>query len=168
MFSSDIELSKAAILAEKKLFQLRDELIETDPCVITGRYFEKSPTIKASRLYEALLAMPKPIVHHLHLTAACDIKFLIDLTYNDYVYYSERKNFFKVSKKPETIEDCFQKVVDLRKHWENSVEFDEMLTAKVLLGQQQICSKETHQIWENFQPKFMLTLGNHILYINLL
>jgi len=43
--------------------------------------------------------MPKPAVHHVHLTAASPIDYLIKLTYYDYVYFNERANLFKVSKK---------------------------------------------------------------------
>jgi hypothetical protein len=44
--------------------------------------------------------MPKPAVHHIHLTAACSIKFLIEkLCMYDHVYYNEKEQNFKVSKK---------------------------------------------------------------------
>ena len=42
--------------------------------------------------------MPKPAVHHLHLTAGAPVEYLIKLTYNDYVYYNDRTQIFKVSK----------------------------------------------------------------------
>jgi hypothetical protein len=43
--------------------------------------------------------MPKPVIHHLHLTAAAPIDFLVKLTYYDHVYFNDRLNIFKVSKK---------------------------------------------------------------------
>jgi hypothetical protein len=42
--------------------------------------------------------MPKPAVHHTHLTATADVKYLVSLTYNDYVFYSEKENNFIVNK----------------------------------------------------------------------
>jgi hypothetical protein len=43
--------------------------------------------------------MPKPVVHHIHLTAACKINFLIEkLCYYDYVYYNDKDKEFKVNK----------------------------------------------------------------------
>ena len=43
--------------------------------------------------------MPKPVVHHLHLTAAAPLDYLVELTYYDFVYYNSKENLFKVSKK---------------------------------------------------------------------
>ncbi len=45
-----------------------------------------------------LFQMPKPAVHHCHVTAAAPVDFLIELTYRDYVYYNDRAQLFKVSK----------------------------------------------------------------------
>lgn len=42
--------------------------------------------------------MPKPVVHHVHLTAAAPVEYLVKLTYKDYVYFNERSYLFKVSK----------------------------------------------------------------------
>lgn len=42
--------------------------------------------------------MPKPAIHHSHVTAAASIDFMIKLTYYDVVYYSEEDNKFYVSK----------------------------------------------------------------------
>lgn len=42
--------------------------------------------------------MPKPAVHHLHLTAAAPLDFLIKLTYYDHVYFNDRSGIFKVTK----------------------------------------------------------------------
>ena len=43
--------------------------------------------------------MPKPAIHHTHVTATADLDFLIKLTYNDYVFYSDKEENFIVSKK---------------------------------------------------------------------
>lgn len=43
--------------------------------------------------------MPKPVIHHVHLTAAVPIDYLIHLTYYDFVYFNDRAKIFKVSKK---------------------------------------------------------------------
>lgn len=98
-FSSDIELKKIEINAEKKLLQLRDAMFEEDASLVTGFYYDKYKKLQASKLYEALNEMPKPAVHHCHLTAASPIDYLIKLTYYDFVYFNERANLFKVSKK---------------------------------------------------------------------
>ena len=98
-FSRDIVLHKAEISAEKKLIQLREKMLLQDPSLVTGLYYDKYKAIIASPLYEALVMLPKPAVHHLHITAAAPVEYLIKLTYYDYVYYNDRVGLFKVTKR---------------------------------------------------------------------
>jgi hypothetical protein len=42
--------------------------------------------------------MPKPGLHHLHLTGATPMRYLIKATYRDYVYYNQNLNILKVTK----------------------------------------------------------------------
>lgn len=148
-FSSDIELQKIEINVERKLMQMRNELFEEDPSIVTGHYYEKHKKLQASKLFDALKMMPKPAVHHCHLTAAAPLDYLIRLTYYDYVYYSDREQLFKVSKKGVNL-DGFQKVTTLRKHWSNAVEFDNYLRDKILLNHNSVCCQESHPIWKAF------------------
>ena len=68
------------------------------------RQYGKSPftpsqeNIRGSKLFKALKYMPKGAIHHIHLTAACPVDFLIELTYDPIVYFNERDGMFKVSK----------------------------------------------------------------------
>ncbi len=89
-FSRDIHLDRKEIAAQDKLFRIRDQMLEEDASLVTGLYYDKLEKLKASPLYEALFQMPKPAVHHCHVTAAAPVDFLIDLTYRDYVYYNDR------------------------------------------------------------------------------
>ena len=57
--------------------------------------------------------MPKPAVHHAHLTACATTDYLLSLTYKDCVYYSQRENSFFVSAKGCTKEG-YMKVNTLR------------------------------------------------------
>ena len=97
-FDKDITLTPAEHRVEIKLEKLRAQLLEEDPTCITGDFYEKKTFLEKSKLYEALVEMPKPAIHHLHLTAACPLKYLIKLTYRDYVYYNQKENLFKVTK----------------------------------------------------------------------
>ena len=148
-FSAGIELKKIDIQAEKKLFKLRDELYAEDPSIVTGYYYDKNKKLQASKLFDALKVMPKPAVHHLHLTAAAPLDYLIRLTYNDYVYYNDREQLFKVSKKGINLEG-FQKTTTLRKYWSNSQEFDDYLRDKILLNKNTCACQESHPIWLQF------------------
>lgn len=42
--------------------------------------------------------MPKPAVHHTHITACADAEFLVKLTYSNSVYYSEKEDLFYTNK----------------------------------------------------------------------
>jgi len=118
-FSYGIVLDKNEIEVERKLMLLRNEIFKDDPSVVTGFYYDKYKKLQSSRLFEALKAMPKPAVHHCHLTAAAPLDYLIRLTYKDYVYYSDRDQLFKVSQKGISL-DGFEKCTTLRKYWSNA------------------------------------------------
>jgi hypothetical protein len=82
--------------------------------------------------------MPKPVIHHLHLTAAAPVDYLIcKLTYYDYVYYNDKTKLFKVSKKGIN-EEGYLKVTELRKHWESSDSFDQYLKDLIILGKEEV------------------------------
>ena len=88
-FSNDINPDHKELKAEKKLVLLRKKLLENDPTIATGFYYDKLPQLLGSSLYECLNKMPKPGVHHIHLTASCPIQFLIDkICMYDHVYYN--------------------------------------------------------------------------------
>ena len=72
-------------------------MISDDHSIQIGGYYEKLQSLLDSPLYELLKIMPKPAVHHVHLTAAASLDFLLSLTYKDCVYYSQRANEFFVS-----------------------------------------------------------------------
>lgn len=75
---------------------MRDE----DDCIVTGSFYEKLPKLLNSKLYDCLNVMPKTVVHHIHLTAAANIHFLVDkLCYYDYVYFNQKDMMFKVNKR---------------------------------------------------------------------
>jgi hypothetical protein len=99
MFSNSVKLTAKEMSAETKLHRLRDQMLLADETVATGFYYDKLPTLLASPLYECLNVMPKTAVHHIHLTAAASIDFLIrKLCYYDFVYFNQKDQMFKVSK----------------------------------------------------------------------
>jgi hypothetical protein len=123
-------------------------MLAEDPSLITGLYYDKYQKLKASPLYEALNMMPKPAVHHLHITAGAPVEYLIKLTYYDYVYYNDRVGLFKVTKRPGGItEEGYQKTTTLRKYWGRAQDFDNYLREKILLSRKEGCCQESHPIW---------------------
>ena len=89
-FANDVVLHKKDEVAQKKLAAMRTNLLQKDPTINTGNYYEKLPGLLASELYDCLNVMPKPAIHHIHLTAACPLDFLVKkLTYYDYVYFNQ-------------------------------------------------------------------------------
>ena len=101
--------------------------------------------------------MPKGGVHHLHLTAAAHIDFLIELTYEDYVYYNEKENMFRVSVAGPPQESGFFKCNDLRNYLDKEHDLDEEFRRKILLNKEDASSQESEKIWDIFQFKFMMT-----------
>jgi len=72
---------------------------DEDDCIITGNYYEKLPKLLNCKLYDIFMEMPKTVVQHIHLTAACNIDFLVNkLCYYDFVYFNQKDMMFKVSK----------------------------------------------------------------------
>lgn len=99
--------------------------------------------------------MPKPAVHHAHLTACATIDDLVAFTYKNYVYYSQTANEFHVSKKGCT-KPGFIKVKTLRQYWKDASQFDDFLRAKMLL-KPPAEARTDHAVWGGFQFKFQLT-----------
>lgn len=160
IFSNSIKLSQKELKAEKKLFKLREAMLEEDMTVATGFYYDKLDKLKSSALYECLNIMPKTVVHHIHLTAAAPISFLVEkLCYYDFVYFNQKDQMFKVSKNGCDLPG-YVKVNHLRQYWESSVKFDKYLHDSILL-REGTETQEHHEIWKYFQPKFMMTLGKY-------
>jgi hypothetical protein len=81
--------------------------------------------------------MPKPVLHHIHLTASCQVDFLVKkLCYYDFVYFSEKDQMFKVDANKKGLNlDGYVKVTELRKYWSSSTDFDQYLRETILLIQ---------------------------------
>lgn len=99
--------------------------------------------------------MPKPALHHAHLTACASLDYLVSLTYKDCVYYSQIANEFHVSEKG-CDKPGFVKVNTLRQYWKNPAEFDHFLSEKMRLSPGPE-DREDNKIWQGFQFKFQLT-----------
>ena len=54
--------------------------------------------MKDSNLYRLIDKMPKGGIHNLHLVGAAPPEFLLKLTYDDNVYFSERDKYFRISR----------------------------------------------------------------------
>ena len=90
-FSNNIKLADKALIAERKLNKLRDEMFAKDDTIVTGFYYDKLKSLQNSPLYDCLNVMPKPVVQHIHLTAAANIDFLVHkLCYYDFVFYNQK------------------------------------------------------------------------------
>jgi hypothetical protein len=73
-------------------------MLADDPFLMQRPFGERRDTLVNSELFEAFKQMPKPAIHHSHVTAASSVEFLLKLTYYESVYYSEEENLFKVYK----------------------------------------------------------------------
>lgn len=129
-------------------------MLENDHSLLVGEYHDKLATLVNSPLFECLKLMPKPAVHHAHLTACASVDYLLSLTYKDCVYYSKRNNDFHVSALG-CDKEGYIKVNTLRQYWKKGSDFDSWLRAKMELRPAR-SSREDHKIWEDFEPKFVL------------
>lgn len=96
--SADFPTTDKGNYAQAKLAKLRAKMLADDPYLMQRPYVERRDTLVNSELFEAFKEMPKPAIHHSHVTAASSVEFLIKLTYYHIVYYSETDNLFFVSK----------------------------------------------------------------------
>jgi hypothetical protein len=121
-------------------------MLSDDPYLMQRPFVERRDTLVNSELYEAFKQMPKPAIHHSHVTAAASVPFLLKLTYYDIVYYSEEDNLFYVSKngckKP-----GYQECIKLRQYWTGAKAFDDYLREKILLKP---TLPEPSNRWEQF------------------
>jgi len=82
------------------------------------------------------------------MTGAVSVKFLLEITYDDRVYYSQKDNMFHVTAKP-CLKDGYMKCNTLRHYWKDSRDFDDWLTSKMSL-KPHCTHREDHKIWEDF------------------
>lgn len=80
-FSADINLTDKGFVVQGKLNKLRNEMYIKDKSLGIGDYYKWLPTLLNSDLYDCFYNMPKPAVHHAHLSACASMAFLINLTY---------------------------------------------------------------------------------------
>ena len=114
--------------------------------IVNGAYFDKLKKLLDSPLYQCLKVMPKAAVHHTHITACADADFLVKLTYNDFVFYSEKEDLFYTNQRGCTLPG-YLKVNTLRQYAKDAVQFDQMIREKVMINPKQ---PEDHAIWQEF------------------
>ena len=148
-------MSYKGLVVDHKLGKLRRQMIEQDHSLLIGEFKDKLPSMVNSPLFEVFKLMPKPAVHHAHLTACATLDYLVSLTYKNCVYYSQKANEFHVSANG-CDKEGFIKVSTLRQYWKNSRDFDLFLRNKMALLPP-LTAREDHAIWDGFQFKFQLT-----------
>ena len=72
-FADSINLTYEEIMAEKKLNSLREAMLDADPTLLTDKFQSKIPKILNSDLFKCFYKMPKPGIHHLHMTATVSV-----------------------------------------------------------------------------------------------
>lgn len=136
---------------------MRQTLLAADPTIPFGDWYSKLSLLKSSELLECLDVMPKPAVHHVHLTASVEIDFIVEkLLYYDHVYFNQKENMFKTNKNGVDLPG-YVKVNDLRLYWNTSNDFDAYMRKHILMAGSTVKLQEHHMIWKEFQPKFFLT-----------
>jgi len=94
--------------------------------LVTAPHYSRLKKLLDSDLYHLFKLMPKPTVHHTHLTACADKEFLLRMTEQDEVYYSEKeKKFYCNGTKPAPI--GYIPVNLLRAYEKDTKKFDDRL-----------------------------------------
>jgi len=125
-------LSYKGIVVDNKLDKIRKDLLAKDHSLLIRDWMDQVDDLKASALFDCFSKMPKPVCHHVHLTACASVEYLLYLTYSEKVYYSNKENMFYVSRKG-CNKPGYVKVNSLRQYWHKSDDFDKFLTDKILL-----------------------------------
>ncbi|CAI2365028.1 unnamed protein product [Moneuplotes crassus] len=134
---------------------LRGEMIHEDDSPLLLDFYDGQAIIKDSEAHDFFLGMPKGGHMHVHIEASIAMKTFISFTYNDFVYFNIDTQELKTA--PNGMdEEGFLKCNDLRRNWNLEGTFDEYLTNLLLLQPEDISSKQSHEIWKAFQPKFAL------------
>ena len=82
---------------------MRAKMLYDDPYLMQKPHYEYIDILQKSDLFKCFKVMPKPAVHHTHLTGALDTKDLMYFTEYDFVYYSDKEKKFLVTKCPEKL-----------------------------------------------------------------
>lgn len=97
-FDADIKLSDAEIALDKKLFQLRKQVLteaETQKISLFNSSFnELKPLIETSRLFKIIRTMPKGGLLHSHSGGLADVKWVISAArkYKECYIYDQKDN----------------------------------------------------------------------------
>ena len=130
--SANIPQTQLYASVDRKLAALRKKMLTKDPFLMQRPHLERLETLKNCELYKCFEKMPKPGVHHTHLTGAASIDFLIELTYYDFVYYSEKENLFFASREKSTVPENYVQCSELRQYWSGATAFDQYLKDKMV------------------------------------
>jgi hypothetical protein len=120
-------------------------------------FYDSKKIIEHSEIHNALYTMPKGAHLHLHVSAAIPLDFMINLTYEDNVYYNMDENRLYTFLEEPT--KGYQKCIDIRKNWRKEGTFDEFLRQKIILTAEEIESQESTKIWAIFQNNFSVVSG---------
>lgn len=158
-FTVDVpELTDDEHLVNRKLKEMRDELVQEDHSPMLLDFFEGKKVVQDSNLHKFFQKMPKGGHLHVHIEATISMEDFMNFTRADFVYYNMEENKLKTAPKG-VKEPGYQKCNTLRKTWNREGTFDGYLVNKLLLQPEEIASRESRKIWDGFQYKFMLNDG---------
>ena len=76
-FAKDCHLTDKGVIVDMKLNRLRGKMFKANPSLNIGNWYKWLPTLLESPLYDCFKHMPKPAIHHAHLTACATVDFLL-------------------------------------------------------------------------------------------
>ncbi|NIF06594.1 adenosine kinase [Chryseobacterium sp. Tr-659] len=159
-FDAEVRLSDAELKLDKKLFELRKQIVnEADKQkypLYNSSFNEMKPLIEKSKLFEVFQSMPKGGLLHTHSGGFTDVKWVIAAArkYNECYVYDQKDNdqyifgqlaFFEKGKVPKGF-------VSLDKKLTAEPGFEKELQELLILKRDNLCSYSDY--WIEFEKRF--------------
>lgn len=155
-FTVDVpSLTKEEQKVDQILLNMRNQMIHDDHSPFLLDFYDGQKKIKDGELHNFFKAMPKGGHMHIHIEAAVSMDTFMNFTNADFVYYNMEQNELLTAPNG-TVPAGFERCNDIRQKWDLEGTFDDFLVTKLLLGAEEIASRESHKIWDGFQFKFAL------------
>lgn len=99
-FTVDVpKLNEDEQLVEKKMLEMRDELVQQDHTPLLLPFYEGKKIIQDSKLHRFFKGMPKGGHMHVHIEASVSMDTFMNFTRKDFVYYNMAENQLKTAPK---------------------------------------------------------------------
>ena len=146
-FSAKEEKANQIFLAKVKQFKEKEDVN------LYNSFYDNQAQFEASEVYKIIKKMPKGIMQHIHLPAAVDFDFLMDLTREDFVFFSREEGILRISNhKEDDMGDGYVRLNKLRQ--DKSLNIDKEVADRLYFDKKDSDKRDVAVIFEEFGFKF--------------